>query len=447
MKTLKQFGPYLLLLITAFVLSFSAQQSQLVATLFSNTLTGFYLSFALLLTVGYGINYFAPKTSIPVFVWAILFGTALQIPFTPITTNTDILLNIVKILAAFILFASGIAIPIKNFKKYFAPIAALSIIGTILTVFLFALALSFITTAFGFFYVPIISLLVLAAILSSIDPTSIIPTFENLHFKRPFLRDIAISEGAVNDVVGIILTRFFLLAALGASSIATLSVGEGFMPFFSQTALSALSLEIIWGILVGLLGAWILKVWSESVGKKHWSDPALFFTVPIFCFALGSIIGGSGFLAAFVAGLLFEINTGTKEVHIFFDSLVDRFIKPVVFVLLGALAPVPMLVNTIAIGATSAIIFMFIIRPLVVYISLIPWFLSKREHLSWRELLFLSFIRETGAISAILILYATASGLIAAEFIFSIALWVILYTLIIEPPLTPLLAKRLEIAD
>jgi potassium/hydrogen antiporter len=445
MKTLRQYGPVIFFLALAAGVSFTVQHSIVLMYLFTTELNAFYFALVLLFAVGYGIHYFAPKNDVPVFVWAILFGMALQVMFVSLTRSTGSLLVIIDLLAAFILFASGLRVPIKNFKKYFAPIAALSVAGTLLTILLFAVALSLLTILFGF-EVSAIALLALAAILSSIDPSTVIPTLEHLHFRRPFIRDIAIAESAVNDVVGVIVTRFFLLAALGTSTIAV-TVGQGFATIFSRSAINNFALEVTWGILIGLLGAWILTTWGASVGRKHWSDPALFFIIPIFCFALGSMFGGSGFLAAFIAGLLFEASHKTDEVHVFFDGLVDRFIKPVIFVLLGALVPLTTLVEMLPIGTMAALVFMFLIRPFVVYLSLLPWMVSKNALLHWREAMFLSFIRETGAIPAVLLLFAVVAGLVEAEFIFALGIWVILYTLIIEPPLTALLAKRLEIAD
>jgi len=442
---LKKFGPYAAFLAVAFGLSFATVHLPWVTDLFHDGAEGFYLSLALLFAVGYGLNWFAPKTAIPSFVWAILFGMALQLPLSTLTSDHHALLVVVELLAAFVLFAGGVEVPVKNFKKYFAPIATLSLLGTIITVIFFAYVLTMLTGFFGL-QVSIIALLVLAAILSSIDPTAIIPTLNELQFKKPFLKDIAISESAVNDVAGTVLTRFFLVAAIGAGAGSVLSVNDGIAPLFTRNVLDSFALEVIWGVLVGLLGAWILKTWGESVRNTHWSDPALFFAVPIFTFALGSLAGGSGFLAAFVAGLLFESRQETKHVRVFFEQLVDNFMKPVIFILLGALVPLAMLVDTAAIGAAAAIVFMFVIRPIVVFSTLLPWMIQKEALLTWREVLFLSFIRETGAIPAILILSAVAAGLVNAPFVFAVGMWVILYTLVIEPPLTPLIAHKLGVS-
>ena len=449
MSTLKKYIPTLLMLLAAFALSVLTQSLTLFSVIFNGPLTGFYLAIALLILTGLFVARVAPKTTVPVYVWAILFGIALQAPMKTIIEDQNTLLLLVEFIAAFILFASGITVPIKNFKKYFAPIAALSLFGTILSIFIFALVLSYLAGAFGLM-VSALSLIILAAILSSIDPASILPTFEHLHFRRPFLKDLAISESAINDVVGIIITRFFLIAALGAGTTTIgLTVSSQFSILFSRTAFDFFAVVIVWGVMIGMLGAWILKTWGEVIGKRHWSDPALFIAVPIFCYALGSLIPGAGFLAAFVAGMLYEVHAKAIEVHAFFDSLVDRFLKPITFVLLGAVVPLSVIAlpEIVVVGAFSAIMFMFVVRPFVVFVSLSPWMFTKKALLHWREVLFISFLRETGAIAAILILYSFARGLLDVEIIYAIGVWVILYTLILEPPLTPLIAKRLEVVD
>ena len=445
MKLMKKFGPYAVFLAVAVGLSYLTHRPEFawLTSLFHDGAEGFYLALALLFAIGYGLNYFAPKTAVPSFVWAIIFGMALQVPLLSLTQNHDALRMVVELLAAFILFAGGVAVPMKNFRKFFGPIVALSLAGTVLTVILFAYVLAGLTSLFDI-QVSVIALLVLAAILASIDPTAIIPTLDRLNFRKPFLRDIAISESAVNDVAGTILTRFFLVGALGAAA-GMATVGEGLAPLFTRTILDSFALEIIWGVLVGLLGAKILSVWGASVRKTHWSDPALFFAVPIFTFALGSIVGGSGFLAAFVAGLMFNATAETKVVREFFDRLVDDFMKPVIFILLGALVPLGLLVETMGIGIAAALIFMFVIRPAVVFTTLLPWMRTSTSMLSWREALFLSFIRETGAIPAVLMLTALAVGLVDAGFVFAVGMWVILLTLTIEPPLTPLIARYLGV--
>ncbi len=397
MKYIKLFLPYIFFISIALVLSWFTHTNEAILQIFTQSKESIYLVIALLFIVGYGLNLFAPKTIIPSFVWAIFFGMALQPTMTILTSELDILVIIVELLAALVLFSGGIDVPFRNFKKYFGPIASLSFLGTILTIFLFSISLEYLGGIFGT-DIPAISFLIIGAILASIDPTAIIPSLKSLPLKKPFLRDLAISESAVNDVAGTILTRFFLVALLAVAGGTT--VFNLFSESFNRDTFDALALEILWGILVGIIGAIILQNWSKKIAEKKQlrSDPALFISVPILAFAIGSLVGGSGFLAAFVAGLLFDAKMPSHEVRHFFDIFVDRFIKPIIFILLGAIVPIPTLIATALFGIVAAIIFMFIIRPLVVFISLSPWSYKKNDIFSWRELLFLSFIRETGAI-------------------------------------------------
>jgi cell volume regulation protein A len=130
----------------------------------------------------------------------------------------------------------------------------------------------------------------------------------------------------------------------------------------------------------------------------------------------------------------------------FFHSFGDGFIKPIIFLLLGAVVPIPMLLTYAPLGIVSALAFMFVVRPLVVGFSLSPWSYKRDDLFSFRELTFISFIRETGAIPAVLILVAAVRGVPGTEFMYAIGMWVILLTLIIEPPLTGPLARRLGVA-
>ncbi|NBD73566.1 hypothetical protein GVX82_00810 [Patescibacteria group bacterium] len=436
---------YALFFVLALGLAWVTRAWEFLPAIFQGGEEGFYLSLGLLFLVGYLVNYFAPKTGVPSFVWAIVFGIALQPLFFIFTQDKHALLIVVELLAAFVLFGGGVEVPFKNFKKFFAPIATISLVGTLITIFLFAYSLELFVPLFDL-AIPSIALLLTAAILSSIDPTAIIPTLKNLRLKKPFLRDIAVSESAVNDVAGTIITRFFLVAALAFAGSST--VFNEFLPLLSKATLETLALEIMWGVGVGIFGAWMLARWSHSVAQsgQDWSDPALFFSVPIFMYALGSLVGGSGFLAAFVAGLLYDGEHETASVRHFFETFVDGFIKPVIFILLGAIVPLGVLAGTAGIGIVAAFVFMFAIRPLVVFVSLMPWLVREGALFEWRELVFLSFIRETGAIPAVLILVAVSAGVVASEYIFAIGMWVIMLTLLIEPPLTPWLARKLGVA-
>jgi potassium/hydrogen antiporter len=443
MKVFSKLLPYFFCLLIIIGASLLSRVTPGVKEVFSKFPEGMYLSIALIFAIGFSTRRLARKIILPSFVLAILMGIALQPLFGAVTANFHILSIINEFLAALILFGSGVEMPWGSFKKYFWPVANLAVLGMLISVFLFALILELLARLFGI-SVPASSFLLMGAILAAVEPSAIIPIFKNLKFKDPSIRDVAIAEGAVNDVTGTVITRFFLVAALAATS-HTGSVINTFLPLLQRQHFNAFALEIIWGAIVGVIGAQVLKRWYNEDATER-DNPALFFAVPIFCFALGGIVGGSGYLAAFVAGLLYQTTAKTKRVAHFFDAFNSYLVVPVIFVLLGAVIPISALVETAGIGIVAAILFMFVIRPLVVFISLAPWLMGDKKQFTVQEYIFLSFIRETGGVSAVLLLIIASHGIQGIDYIFGIGFWVIFMTLVVEPPLTPWLTKKLHIA-
>lgn len=447
------FVPYIALVTLLAVFSFSAHLFLSWNPHISEELDFQVFVFGGLLFAGYLINRIAPKTVIPSFVWAMLAGIALQPLLSFYTRDVSGLLVIMEILGAIILFAGGLEIPFKSFKKWFFQIASLSLIGVIISSVVFSFALLY----FAQFFIPfdaslIPSVVILSAALASTDESAILPLLKTLHLKRGFLKNIIISEGSLSDVSGSVITKFLLLGVF-STSIASQQNGifGYFVPLFRKATYDALALQIVSGVVIGYIGFALIKKFyyqhnakggKEGLGE---SDPALLIAVPIFTYALGNILGGAGFLASFVSGLLSDVEGGIKKALHFFESLLGHLINPFIFIMLGALVPLPTLIKLAPLGIIAGLLFMFVIRPLVVFISLLPWL--SRSVFTVRDLLFLSFIRETGIIPAILLIVASAHEIIASEFVIAIGMWVIFLTLILEPPLTAPLARAIGIAD
>ncbi len=396
-----------------------------------------------ILFVGFLINRVAPRTIIPSFVWVILAGIALEPILGVFTRDMGLLSIVMELFAAIILFTGGVEIPFKNFKKWFFPIASLSIIGVLLTAVIFSVMMWGLTTALGIFEPAIIpSIVILSVALASTDPTAIIPLLNVMKFKRNYIKEIAISESALTDISGSILTRFLLLAFI-TTPIFNSNVFNYFSPLLERGTYDAFALQIMSGILVGYLGYSLLKRLYDLNSSRRHADPALLLSIPIFTFVLGNALGGAGFLAAFVAGLLSDLSGELRRASQFNEDLLNHLIYPFVFIILGALVPVQILIEYAPIGIVASVFFILIIRPVVVFCSLFPWYLEHRFR--FEDLVFLSMIRETGIIAAVLLVIASSYNIIQSDFVIAIGMWVILLTLILEPPLTPILAKRIGI--
>lgn len=420
------------------------------SALFREGTNGFYLALTLACAAGYGVRFLVPGTAtVPPLVWAMLCGVVLQPLLGTLMLDRESLTVILQFLAAFVLFAGGVEVPIRTFKRYAVPVATLTVIGTVGVTFVLAALCAALFYAAGNM-VPALSLVVFALLLSSTDLAASSPVLKQLRFRNPFLHDLMRSEHMINGVVGTVMARFFLVAALAVGAGVGTTVVDGFLLLGARPVLERFALEAVWGVGVGIVGAWILRTWGASVRVAHWSDPALFFTVPVFCFALGSLVGGGGFLAVFVAGLLYDPHLPARAARQPVTRAVDQVIAPTVFVLFGALASSAMadpisLLSAAAAGIVVGTLLMFVVRPAVLYVSFLPLTVGGQPTFSWREALFLSFARETGVTQVALLAIAGASGLIAAPFLLAVGMWAIVLTYVMEPSLMPILARVLGV--
>lgn len=446
-RFLRKNAGYLLLILFLVVISFGTQslfaaQPEIVH---SHDIELFVLG--MVIFIGFFINRIAPQTKIPSFVWALFAGMALEPVLSNYLHDSSGLKVVMEIFAAFILFAGGLEIPFKNFQKWFFPIASLAFMGVFLSALLFALMCYAIASMLGIESEYLLyTVVILGAILSSTDPTAIIPTLATMKFRKPFLKEVAISESALTDITGSILTRFLLLAIIVAPKSQEPSIWGSFMPLLQKSSYEALALQVVSGVLIGYLGfAIVRRFYAPQKGGQAAStdDPALMFAVPLFTFTLGNILGGAGFLASFAAGLFADLGGSLKKAHFFYETFLGDLVKPFIFIVLGALVPIQVLLLYAPLGLLSAVVFILVIRPFVVFVSLAPWAIEGKFTI--RDLLFLSFIRETGIIAAVLLIVAKTHDSLMPDFLVSVGMWIILMTLIIEPPLTPLVARGLNL--
>jgi len=302
-----------------------------------------FFEVGLIFLLGFYSFYLAKNIHIPSFVIAIFLGIAAK-PFLEtvlVAQNGNILNVLVAIGATLILFGGGLETPFENFKKLFPKIALLSFPGLLLT----AILLAYVTVGTGSIMHISITVgtgVLIGAILASTDPAAIVPVLKLLRFKNKDTKDIVVSESALTDVTGTLLTLAFL-------SIVTMAVKEGitldnipdyYAKIVSKETMTMLGKELVFGIIFGVFGYYLL---NGLVKFKHHQDTefevdsAFFLFVPLMIFALALTFHGSGYLAAFIVGLLFTVHHKIRNSEHFFNQLVEGYMKPMIFILLGAL--------------------------------------------------------------------------------------------------------------
>jgi NhaP-type Na+/H+ or K+/H+ antiporter len=393
------------------------------------------------------VSFYATRgTPFPSFVVAIALGIAGHELFAPIVANRILLGSLVTGLAALILFGGGLEMPLRSFMRLFVKVALLAIPGVLLT----GIALSFVVAgagwAFGFAIAPAVVIL-LGAILASTDPAAIIPVLQNVRFKRRDTKDIVVAESALNDVVGALLTTVFLKLPL-----AGLGIAAAYQTLGGIETARFLGHQGGYGVLFGVAGYLLLALLSQikrRYPETYGADQLFFLGAPFIAFAGAAAFGGSGFLAAFIAGLLFHAREHLRGIEHFFNQVIDGVAKPVIFLLVGALVEIDALITYAPVGIAVGLLFMFAIRPAMVFLMLGIYglFPNSPRGLTMGELLFISFVRETGAIPAVLLVTAVSTMAPPVDGLVEIGMWVILLTLVLQPPLTPYFARRLGVAE
>ncbi len=448
---MKKITPFLFLLVALAVTATISNYADSIFSVFNSgseaTLITTFFIIAIIFFLNFVIFNLALSSSIPSFVVAIFFGIFSSHFLKPIISQHELLGTFVAFGATLILFSGGLEIPFKSFKKMVLKVLSLSFPGLFITAFLFSLILGGISKLLALdLSLPVIILL--GAILASTDPAAIIPVLKQLRFTKRSTKDIIISESAVTDVTGTLLTIAFAAILLAGYDFA--SVAEGYKALFTAETGITLLKEVVFGIFFGIGGYLLLHfltMLKKRQNQEFEADAAFFLFVPLLIFALALAFGGSGYLAAFIAGLLYALTEHLHHTEKYFNHTIEGFLKPAIFLLLGALVDLRELVQYMDIGIIMALVFMFMIRPISVFIALGPFSFFGKDRLGWRELLFISFIRETGAIPAVLLVTIASIGIAGLDGLVPIGMWVILATLVVEPPLTPLIAKLLKVAE
>jgi len=410
-------------------------------------IVGAFLSICFLLISAFISLYAAHELKLPSFVVAIVLGIVSKSLFAPIISDKNSLFIIISLGAALIVFGGGLETEFSNFKKIFWKLLMLAFPGVLITAVLFTLSLFFVSALLGI-TISITTGILLGALLSSTDPAAIIPVLKNLKFKNVLVKDIVVSESAMNDVTGSLLTLLFIGIAVLTPQLSSMS--DWYHQLFSFTGLNVLSKQLFFGLLFGIVGfiaLYLLKRMKIVYHKEFHADIVFFIFVPILIFSLCILFEGSGFLATFIAGLLFSITEHLDSSAEFYTNVTDGFFKPMIFVLLGALVHLEDLFHYADIGLLMSFIFIFILRPFMVFGCLGIFSFFGKNRFTLNELLFISFVRETGAIPAVLLVIISTKGLVHINGLVPIGMWVILSTLLFQPLLTHWLCKKLKIAE
>jgi cell volume regulation protein A len=322
-----------------------------------------------------------------------------------------------------ILFDGGLHIGLRRFRRSAAPILALGVLGTFATAGLVAVAAHYLL---GFDW--ILAGLVGAA-LAPTDPAVTFSVFGSREV-RGRAGTILEGEAGMNDPVGIALM-------IGMIELATEEDGD------FAIVVQEFAVEMALGLVVGVGGALLLLPVMRNV---RLTEPALY---PIrvlagagIIYGLASVFGGSGFLAAFVAGVILGDAAAPRkgEIEGFLSSLAG-LAEIAAFVALGLTVGLGDLEEggTWFDGLVLALILAFVARPLAVFPLLLP------ARLTWGERVFIGWGGLKGAVPILLGALAVLAGVDDSHELYGIVFIVVLFSVVVQGASVPKVAARLRI--
>jgi cell volume regulation protein A len=150
------------------------------------------------------------------------------------------------------------------------------------------------------------------------------------------------------------------------------------------------------------------------------------------------MLGGSGFLAVYLAGIVLGSRriVFQRGIFVFSDGLAWLG-QIVMFVVLGLLSFPSRLIDVAGAGLAISAVLIFIARPAAVAL-LVPWF-----GFNIREVAFIAWVGLKGAVPIVLAIFPLLFGFDDAILLFNVVFFVVLVSALTQGWTLPLLARRL----
>jgi cell volume regulation protein A len=395
------------------------------------------LTLSLLLVAGLVARLLATLLRIPEIVFllglgALLGPSALDVLDVPLDSLGAQLVFTLGVSS--ILFYGGLNLSLDILRKVWPSLGLLAVVGVIVTAVVTGAAAALV------FGLPFEQGLLIGAVLSPTDPAILIPLFVGSRL-RPKVAQTVVAESAFNDPTGAVLALAVAGALLSGKNSLTGPAGD----FVGQLALSTAG-----GILAGV----VLSAAISSRRTGIWRESSAIAVLAVVAMSYVSLdfAGGSGYLGAFLAGLivgnmrmlgLSMHDEHNRDLVITARSLSD-IVTIFVFVLVGANLPFRALGEDILPALAVVAVLLLVARPLTVAICMLP---DRRSRWSRAELAFVCWTRETGVVPAALVGVLAALAVPNGDQLASVVALAIIVTLMVQAVPAPWLANRLGLLE
>jgi len=323
----------------------------------------------------------------------------------------------------FILFAGGLDTRWSEVKPVVWQAASLATFGVLITAVVIGLFVSFVLNLS-----PLHGLL-LGSIISSTDAAAVFAVLRSKKVSlRGTLKPLLELESGSNDPMAVFLTIGVIQLIMNPSA-SFVSVAQLFVV---QMLLGA-----VFGVVMGKALVYTLNTLHLVYDGIY---PVLTLAFAAFVYGAVASIGGSGFLAVYIVGIIAgNSNFMHKRSQLrFFDGLA-WLSQIAMFVTLGLLVFPSQIVPVIGSGLLVSVFVMIVARPLSVFISL------ANSSLGWREKTFVSWVGLRGSVPIILATFPLIANVTDAQVIFNLVFFIVLTSALIQGWSLPVAARLLKV--
>jgi sodium/hydrogen antiporter len=362
------------------------------------------------------------RTGLPQVAVLLGLGAALG-PFglglTEVTLDSPILRIVATLGLALVLFTDAVSLDLREVRRKATLTALILGPGTLLTTAVIALA------GWGLLGLPIAAAVILGAALASTDPIML----------RGMLRTNILSsgarlalrlEGSMNDV----LLLPIIIVAMGFLQSGTLAAEE-----LAKVAVELFVLGPGAGVLIGLTAVSVLDLVRKRIGVRRDYESLYAIGVAFTAFAAAESVHGSGFLAAFAAGLtIAALDVELCDCFLEYGETTAEMILLFTFVVLGS----SLIWSGLGVIGIASLIF-----AAIALLSRIPIMLVSLSGtaLDVRGRLLIGWFGPRGLGSLLFVLLPVFAGLPVGAELFQICSLVVLISIVIHGG-TPLFLGR-----
>ncbi len=322
-----------------------------------------------------------------------------------------------------ILFEGGLTTKPSDLRLAAIPGLLLSTVGVAITAGITAVG------AWLLLDLDLVTAALLGAVVASTDAAAVFSMMRTTPLPRRVSALLRIESGA-NDPIAVMLTVGLIVTLQGGPAGPAAWIG-----FAAAQVLGGVAV----GAGVGSAGVWLLRRIDLGIAGLY---PVLAAAVGGLAYGLAATLGGSGFVAVYLAGVLLGARVPRHRRGILgFHEAMANAAEIGLFLLLGLLVFPSRLPAVALSGLALSAVLILVARPVAV------WTCTIRSGLGWQERTVVGWAGLRGAVPIVLATFPLTEGIPGSAVLFDVVFFVVLLSVLLQGTTLQALVRRLGVED